>query len=379
MKNWIDKQKYLIDFILSSLMRRKGKNISLFALYTFIIFVLASVIFFTHAIKQEASIILRDAPEMVVQKLTAGRHDLVPADYVEKLRKIRGVRSARERLWGYFFDSSTGANYTLMTPHDNEPRPGTIVIGNGISRTRNAYEGDIISLKNYRGEKASFEIAGVFSSESELVTCDLILISGKDFRDFFGMPEGFFTDITVTAPNPRELVTIATKVTQTLPDTRPILRNEILRTYDSIFDWRGGVLVVVMSFAILAFVIFAWDKASGLSAEERKEIGILKGIGWETSDVILMKFWEGAVISFSAYLSGVILAYIHVFFASSVVFEHVLKGWSVLYPQFGLTPFISPEQLAVLFFLTVAPYTLATIIPTWRAATIDPDSAMREL
>jgi hypothetical protein len=45
--------------------------------------------------------------------------------------------------------------------------------------------------------------------------------------------------------------------------------------------------------AILAFAILAWEKASGLSADEKREIGILKAIGWETGDVLKMKFWEG--------------------------------------------------------------------------------------
>ena len=67
----------------------------------------------------------------------------------------------------------------------------------------------------------------------------------------------------------------------------------------------------------------------------------------------------------------------HIFFTSSVVFEPALKGWSVLYPDFSLTPFINAYQVAVLFFLTVVPYTVATIVPSWRAATIDPDSVMR--
>jgi ABC-type lipoprotein release transport system permease subunit len=134
---------------------------------------------------------------------------------------------------------------------------------------------------------------------------------------------------------------------------------------------------VILCTALLSFVIFAWNRATGLSAEEKREIGILKAVGWETSDVLLMKFWEGTAISMTAFLAGIILAYGHVFFTSSTLFLPVLKGWSTLYPDFSLVPFIDVNQVITLFFLTVVPYTITTIIPAWRAATIDPDSVMR--
>jgi hypothetical protein len=38
----IEKQRYIIDFTVSSLMRRKVKNIGLLVLYTLIVFILAS-------------------------------------------------------------------------------------------------------------------------------------------------------------------------------------------------------------------------------------------------------------------------------------------------------------------------------------------------
>lgn len=373
---WFEKQRNIIDFTLSSLFRRKARNTALLFVYTIVVFVLASAMFFSQAIKKEASVILRESPEIIVQKMAAGRHDLIPAAYIKGLSKVSGVTSVSGRLWGYYFDPVAGANFTLMATKEMTEK-GTIKVGKGILRSMRASEGDILPLKNHLGNWVVLRINGSLDSESELVSNDLILVSEEDFRGVFGISKGYFTDLALKVRNPKELAVIAAKIKDIYPDTRPIVRDEILRTYDSIFNWRSGMLLVIMAGAGLAFVIFAWDKASGLSAEERKEIGILKAIGWETSDVLIMKFWEGMVISLSSFLSGIILAYVHVFFTSSFLFEPVLKGWSVLYPQFRLTPFIDSAQVMTLLFLTVLPYTVATIVPSWRAATVDPDSVMR--
>jgi ABC-type lipoprotein release transport system permease subunit len=378
--SWANRQLNILDFTLSSLLRRKGRNLSLFVVYTAVVAVLASVMFFTHSIKEEAAVLLDDAPEILVQRMQAGRHALVPADYVRKLKGMRGVSSVRGRLWGYYFDPVVGANYTLMVPYEEDlrlPPPGSIIIGSGISRSRPLLLGERISLRTHDGGTLALKVKDVFEPESALVAADLMLVSEEDFRSLFGTPEGFVTDIALEVRNKRELATIAGKIVEMLPGTRPIIRDEIKRTYDAVFNWRGGMMAVVLFAAVLAFVIFAWDRASGLSAEEKWEIGVLKATGWETSDVLLMKFWEGTVISLSAFLAGVVLAYIHVFFANSALFEPALKGWATLYPDFRLVPYVSPHQIFALFFLTVMPYTVATIVPSWRAATVDPDSIMR--
>ena len=114
----INKQRNILDFTLSSLGRRKGKNLALVVVYTFVIFLLASVMFFTHSIKKESSLILQDAPEMTVQRLVAGRQDLIPARYMDSISRIRGVQSVAPRLWGYYYDALSGANFTLMANTD---------------------------------------------------------------------------------------------------------------------------------------------------------------------------------------------------------------------------------------------------------------------
>jgi cell division protein FtsX len=351
MMSSLEKQRYLIDFMLSSLWRRKGKNLSLLVVYSFVIFLLASVMFFSHAIKKEAGMILRDAPEITVQKLVAGRQSNIPLSHIDSIRQIKGVQSVTPRLWGYYFDAQSGANYTLMVNADLKERPGEILIGGGVTRRRAASEDKTVTRKNdgipfktYEGSYLMLQVRGILPAESELVTSDLVLVSEEDFKKIFSISKDHATDLVLQVRNEKELSTIAAKITQLYPDTRPILRNEILRTYDAIFDWRAGVIIVILAGAFFAFIILAWDKATGLSAEEKREIGILKAIGWETSDILVMKFWEGAALSISAFLMGILSAYLHIFFTASALFAPVLKGWSVLYPDFRLTPFISPYE-----------------------------------
>jgi len=374
---WIEKQRNILDFALSSLFRRWGKNLALIIVYTIIVFVLASIFFLTHSIKKEATIVLQGSPEIVVQRIVAGRHDLVPEGHSDQLRKIPGVLEVKGRLWGYYFDPATGANYTMVVTDASREKNGTITIGAGVARVAGVQKEDTIPFKSSGGTYTTLEVADIFPHQSELISSDLIEISEEDFRKLFSIPNGSYTDLTLRVRNKNELNVVADKIKRYLPDTRPILREEILRTYEAIFDWRGGLLVVILTGAILAFAIFAWDKASSLSFEEKKEIGILKAVGWETSEVIIMKSWEGITVSLTSFLLGIMCAYVHVFFGSFFLFTPVLKGWSVLYPHFKLIPFVDPYQVSALFFLTVAPYTAATIIPSWRAATIEPDSVMR--
>ncbi|RII29236.1 MAG: ABC transporter permease [Geobacter sp.] len=373
----IERQRHIMDFTLAALLRRKGKNGALLSVYTLLVFILASILFFTHALKHEAALVLNEAPEIIVQRTMTGRYQTIPVAWSDRIRQINGVISVHPRLWGYKYDKDFLANYTMMVPAGNPPEPGSIDIGSGISRMRGANRGDIIAFAGHDGQPRSFTIRNIFDSESQLVTSDLILLSEKDYRDFSGIPEDQSTDLALQVRNPREYATIAEKISRMYPDSRPIVRTEIQRTYDALFGWRSGLMIVIFAAVALAFVIFAWDKATGLSAEEQKEIGILKAVGWETSDIMLMKFWEGSIISLTAFLLGTILAYAHVFFTSAALFAPVIKGWSTLYPTFRLTPFIDFGQVATLFFLTVVPYTVTTIIPSWRAATIDPDTVMR--
>jgi len=378
MNAWIERQRGLVDTTVANLGRRKGRNLGLFLAYTLLVFLLASVVLFGDGLRREARLLLADAPELVVQRLTAGRHDLMPAAWLEEIRGLRGVGAVTGRLWGYHFDAAIGANLTLQVPLAEAPAPGKARIGAALARTRGLAAGDVLSLRDHAGNPFALTVEALLDSRSELVSADLLLLNEADFRAFFGIEPGRYTDATLAVANPKEVRKVAEKVLARLPAVRVISREEMRRSYEAVFNWRQGLLLTFLSVLLAAFALLAWDKASGLSAEERREIGILKAVGWDSGDVLSMKLWEGVLLSVTAFLAGYGLAWLHVFYWGAPLFEPVLKGWSVLYPRFAVAPVVDIAQIATLFFLTVLPYVAATLVPVWRAATLDPDEVIRE-
>ena len=379
----------ILEYALSSLRRRTFKNLSILAVYTFTIAVLGSILLLTHSLRVEALATLGDGPDVVVQRIVGGRHDLVPTRYLDAVRDIPGVGAVHPRYWGYYYDAITGANYTLLgvgePPSPDlemvEGRlpsgPGECVIGVGVSDVRQVDPGGELVLVDHRNVGIAFDVVGTFRSESSILTYDLVVLSDRDVIEFFGLPDGHATDLSVEVYNPAEVGTVASKIKRMFPDTRPITKSEITRTYDAVFSWRSGMSLTLFLSALIAFCILAWDKATGISAEERREIGILKAIGWSTSDVLELKFWEGAVISVTAFLLGLIVAFVHVFLFGAAVLAPVIMGWTVLFPEFRLTPYLDLYQIFVLGFLTVVPYIASTIVPSWKTSITDPEEVMR--
>ncbi|GAB6193606.1 ABC transporter permease [Desulfocastanea catecholica] len=378
----------IIDYAISSLLRRRFKSIAILVAYSITVATLASVLFLTHALRTETSFVLQGVPDLIVQRTMGGRHELIPVRYAEEIGKILGVGKITPRYWGYYYDGLTEANYTLlgtggeavaleMLQGSLPVKPDECAVGAGVAVLRGSGYSDELILVNSKNIGVLFDVTGIFRTESSLLTNDLVVLTDAAVIDFFGFPPDRATDLAVSVPNSSEIQTVAAKIKQMFPDTRPITKRELIRTYDMVFNWRSGMMLTVFCAAIIALCIMAWDKATGISAEEKQEIGILKAIGWDTPDILALKFWEGLVISLTSFLTGVILSYVHVFFLNGFILAAVLKGWSVLFPTFHLTPSINLFHLLVMGFLTIVPYIASTVIPTWKTAITDPDSVMR--
>ncbi len=392
----LERHRNLLDYSISFILRRKGRNLATILVFTLVIFTISSVVMLTTSLTQEARETLSFAPDITVQKILAGRQSTLDESYVREIEDIKGVSKVVKRIWGYYYDSEADATYTIyafnpekfnmaeelslaleegrfLSSEDTK----ACVIGKALAQNKGLRPGDRIILLDHKGEYVKLTVAGVFSSPSSLVSGDLLVVPEQEARELFGMKEGEYTDLAVYVSNPNEITNIARKIKDRLPDARVLEKKQIQQTYEAIFGWRSGMFMAGLISSLLAFAILVWDRASGMSAEERREIGILKALGWETRDILEMKSFEGLVISLNSYILGILLAYVHVFLLGAPILKPVLIGWSTLYPDFILKPALSFGELMIIFFVSVLPYMAAIIIPSWRASTISPEVAMR--
>jgi hypothetical protein len=343
-----------------------------------IVFLLASFAFVRASVRLEANAVLRDAPDLIVQRLVAGRQDLVPVATIDAVRALPGVARASGRLWGYYYDAAAGANYTVVVPLRDAPVQGEAAIGGGISRSRQGYSQDVFALRSYGGEAVLLTIKAVLPERADLIAADLLLVSEPDFRALFALPADVVNDLVVYLAPGADPGAVRRALRSALPGVRVITRQEVLETAASFLDWRQGLMAVLGLALALALLILAADKPAALSQEEQKEMGILRALGWSKSDVLVAKTWESLAVSIVALLVGGLAAYIHIYLTGAALFAPVLRGWAVLTPVWQLTPSLDLPFLAALAAAVLLLPATGALLACYRPASGDPDAVMRE-
>jgi hypothetical protein len=371
-------QRALLEYALAALLRRSVKAVVLATVLVLIVFLAASIAFLRASVRFEAGAVLRDAPDLIVQRLVAGRQELVPAAALARLRDLPGVARAHGRLWGYYYDPAAGANYTVAVPASDPPAEGEAAIGGGISRSRQSYSRDVFALRSYRGEAVLLTIKAVLPERADLIAADLLLVSEPDFRQLFALPADAVNDIALYLAPGTDPTAVRGALRDALPGARVITRQQLLETAGSFLDARQGLLAVIVLALGLALLILAADKPAALSQEEQKEMGILRALGWSKSDVLVAKAWESLAVSIVALGVGGLAAYLHIYLAGAALFAPVLQGWAVLSPSLHLTPVLDFPLLAAMTASVLLLPAAGALLACYRPASGDPDAVIRE-
>lgn len=384
---------YIVEYAINSLLRQKYKTVFVTLVLTLLIFLLSSIFFITSSMKHELHATVDALPEITVQKIKAGRHDEIDVDVIDAILELNGVESAVARVWGYYYFENAGVNFTLMGIDEYEEQykksfvaavskldftKPSMLVGEGVKRVMDAnYYKEYFNFIKPDGRFKRVDIGAVFKAETELESNDVILMSKESVREIFEMKENKATDIVVRVANFNEVATIASKIKLLYPDTRVITKDDLKISYQNIFDYKSGIFLALFTTALFAFFIIIYDRASGLSSEQKREIGILKAIGWRVDDVLREKFYEGFIVSLLAYVLGIALALAFVYIFHAPLLREIFSGYSQLKTSFALPFVLDVQTFALLFFLTVPLYIAAIIIPSWRSATLEADEVIR--
>ncbi len=384
---------YLLEYAINSLLRQKYKTLFITLVLTTLIFLLSSIFFITNSIKYELQSTVDSLPEIIVQKINGGRHYDIEVSAADDILAITGVESAVARIWGYYYFENAGVNFSVVGIDEYEEQyknsltnvaktldfsASSMILGAGVKKIMNEnYYKEYFNFIKPDGTLKRVDIGGVFDADTELESNDVIVMSKKSVREIFDMSENKATDIAVKVANEDEIATVALKIKLLYPDSRVITKDDLKISYQNIFDYKSGIFLALFVVSLFTFFIIIYDKLSGLSGEEKREIGVLKAIGWRVDDVLREKFYEGFVVSFFSYMSGVILALFFVYMLKAPLLQNIFTGYSQLKTSFTLPFVFDMQTLALIFFLSVPIYIAATIIPSWRSATLEADEVMR--
>jgi len=387
----------LFEFAINSLLRRGAKNIFISVIFSLLIFVLSAVFLITNALKLELYSTVDALPEIIVQKMVAGKQKDIEVSRSDEILQISGVDDAIARVWGYYYFEHMGVNFSIVgiDSYENQYKQilttiadkfsdklnseqANMVVGQAVYEIlKESYYDDYFLFVKPDGSSKEVSIGGIFKSATNLESSDTIVMSKELVREIFELDENYATDIVVRVPNPKEVTTIAIKIKELYPDTRVITREDIKVSYQNIFDYKSGLFLAFFIMAIFTFFIIIYDKTSGLSSEEKKEIGILKAIGWKIEDILAVKFYEALIISATSFMLGLTLSIAYVYLLEAPLLKDVFMGFSILKPEFKLPFNLNFQVLALLFFVTIPVYIAATIIPSWKAATLEADEVIR--
>jgi hypothetical protein len=140
---------------------------------------------------------------------------------------------------------------------------------------------------------------------------------------------------------------------------------------------RGGLAAFAAAPAILALVVLVAGAVRDRLAR-RREVGLLKALGWTTRDVVTLQLARAIVLAVPATALGLAGATALVLWPGAVWPGALLFGWTsappLLAPGVGGALTVLVETAA----LVLVPWIAATLAPAVAGATTDPGAMLAE-
>jgi ABC-type lipoprotein release transport system permease subunit len=168
--------------------------------------------------------------------------------------------------------------------------------------------------------------------------------------------------------NPNEIDTIENKIRAKFFSSRVIRKEDLLKEYKKFFDYKSSIFLILYFFAFIVFGLILYERYHFINSIDKKNIAILKSLGWDVKDIIKLKLLQSLVIFTTGFILGIFIAYIYVFILDAPILKELFLGFNNLSLQIKFIPIIDFTVFIFLFIILLIPVIAVTIIPIWKIA-----------
>lgn len=367
------------------ILRRPGEASLLAAVLCLLIALCSTALLLTQSLSHTARNMMELAPPLVVRKVgIAGWEPIPERTALDSARAVPGVAGVKARVWGLAGGPNgpvtvVGADgraegLASETGPVRSPGVGEALIGAGVGSFK---EGDSLQLT---GGAASleFNIAGRFPEDSAMAAHDVVLLHKRDAMRILGLAEGFASDLAVHVFHEEEQPAILPDLSEAFPwPVRITTRREAAGYYSASFSKRGGIAVITLAPSIMALallILYVVRERTGTA----HEVGLLKAMGWTTTDVVKAQVLRSLLIGLPAAALGSLIAYALVLWPGTRWPGVVFFGWDAIPPGLQLDPGGAVLVLAEIVSLVIVPFLASVLWPTLKSAAADPQDLIEQ-
>ena len=396
MKNNTVRGNAFFHFLTLLLFKQKSKHIGAVLISVIIIFLLSSVLFISSSLQQTLLGTLAQQPDFTVSRIEAGRAVNTPLSWLDQIVEIHGVSKVTPRIYGRYYFAPREKSFLIVGIDFFDEQNSdmlkkilqgldlktflskpNMLVGEGVKNYLSTHYYDkAFSFKTPNGEFKSVNIYQTLPEKSRLIANDMILMPIELARSIFGLKENEVTDITFNVPNNAEWDNIVAKLHLLFYDVRVVEKREVKKAYENLYNYKGGLFLILYLISIVTFMMILYQRYSMVYSAERKEIGILRAVGWSINDVLKLKFYETAVVVLVSFILGVVLAYFYVFVWDAPLLNRIFLGGANLPNHIHLIPVVNFGILGSVFLFYAVPFMAAVLIPAWKIAVTPPKEAM---
>ncbi|MFW2581908.1 ABC transporter permease [Aliarcobacter butzleri] len=391
------KNSVFFNFIFLLLVKHKSKHFAIFLISIFIVFLTSSILFIKNSLQKEISQALENQSDFIIQKTVANKIKDIDSSLIDEFYEINGVSKVTQRVYGQyyfmpenvyftiigidFFEETTNQNLKELLNFLNISKfleKDSMIIGNGVKKVLDKYAYfDSYDFKLENENSKNIKIFKDLPKEANLIANDLIIMDINIAKKILDIKPDFATDIVLDVPNPLERQNVKEQILLKESNIRILQKDELKKEYENMFNYKGGIFLILFIVVLFTFILVLYQRYSMISSNDKREIGILKAVGWSIKDIIKLKIIENFIVAFMAFIIGVIFAYIFVFILQAPILKNIFIGFSNIKNDFILNQNIKISNLITLFLFFMVPFLSAVLIPVWKIAVIDATKSMK--